>query len=378
MTDAATVDAAADWAGAYVHIPFCSRVCPYCDFAVVEGKSDLAGRYVDALITEIHAEPEWRRLDAVFVGGGTPSHIDPALLGRVIDTLSERFGLSDGAEVTLEANPEDASLDRTTAWAGAGFNRVSFGVQSLDARMLDYLGRRHTPDDAANAVTAARDGGIGSISVDLIFGSPGESLDSWTRTVETAAGFDVDHLSTYALTVERGTALGRAVAAGALAPDADDQADLYEAMVEILGGAGYERYEVSNHMRPGHACRYNLTAWAQGEYVAFGMGAHSYRNRERAWRVRRLDTYIERIEQTGSAVQGRERLDPESIERERLMLGLRRTAGVRAGETGAAWAQSAEGQRFIDAGVVEHRDDRIVVLQPLLTDAVARSVLGSW
>lgn len=371
-----TVDEAASWAGAYVHVPFCARVCPYCDFAVVAGRDDVTGRYFAALEAEIAAEPAWRPLDAVFVGGGTPSHVPAHHLAGVLARLDQRFGLAPGAEVTLEANPEDWSPERSSALREAGFDRVSFGVQSFDADVLAYLGRRHTPEQAEAAVRVAGATGFRSVAVDLIMGSPGESLDSWKHTVDTAIDLGVDHVSTYTLTVERGTPLGRAVAGGAAAPDPDHQADEYDYAATALAAAGLDRYEVSNHARRGYECRYNLIVWAQGEYLAFGMGAHGHREGTRTWRVRRLDAYLDRVERGGSGVQDSETLDGVARERERLFVGLRRAAGVVAGDFGEEWLASPEAVRMLDAGVVARHGARIVVQRPLLTDAVARSVVG--
>ena len=377
FVDPSWVDEAVNWAGAYLHIPFCGRVCPYCDFAVVEGRDEVVRRYVDAMLAEIAVEPPWRTIDAVFVGGGTPSHVDPAMLDELVGGVRDRFGVSADAEITLEANPEDWTPARAKALIGAGFNRVSLGVQSLDPDVLSFLGRRHSPQNALEAVAVARRQGFTSVSVDLIMGSPGESLASWRQTVEVVAWLDVDHVSAYGLTVERGTPLGRAVAAGAPGPDPDEQADKYEYAQETFSGAGLVQYEVSNYARPGHECRYNLGTWAQGEYLAFGMGAHGHRDGERTWRVRRLEAYVDRIQGGESAIVGRERLTGDARERERLMVGVPRTAGVVPGDVGDAWLAGPEAQRFIEADIVVKRADRIVVTRPLMTDAVARSILAA-
>ena len=370
------VDGAAEWAGAYVHIPFCARICPYCDFAVVEGRDDVITRYIDAVCTEISTAPTWRRLDAIFVGGGTPSHVEASQLAAVLDGLSDQFGISSDAEVTLEANPEDWDIAKATELRAAGFTRVSFGAQSLDEEVLDYLGRRHSPQDVALAVANARDAGFDSVSVDLILGSPGETLESWRSTVDGALALEPDHVSVYALTVERGTPLGQAVASGAAAPDPDDQADKYEYAQETLEAGGLSQYEVSNYSKAGHECRYNLVAWAHGEYAAFGLGAHGHLGGERYWNVRRLDAYLDRIESGESALQGRERLDAVASQRERLILGLRRTAGVDPGELGQRWLATSEASRFVEAGILADRTDRLVVANPLMADAVARALVG--
>lgn len=373
---AALADAAEGWAGAYLHIPFCARVCPYCDFAVVAGRDDVMGRYLDALVTEITAAERWRPLDAVFIGGGTPSRVAPADLGRVIRALADRHGLAPDAEVTMEANPEDWSPAAAEGYAAAGVTRVSFGVQSMDGSVLAALGRRHDTVQAADAVAAARRGGIGSVSVDLIFGQPLETAASWRATLDAVVALDPDHVSTYALTVERGTPLGRAVAAGAPAPDPDVQAERWETATAVLGDAGYVRYEVSNHARPGHVCRYNLGVWAGGEYLAHGLGAHGHRDGERFHNVRALDEYLRRVEATGSGMQSVEHADAWDREVERLFVGVRRSAGVRLGDGGTAFVASTDGERLLAAGVIGVEGDRLVVRRPLLTDLVARELLG--
>ncbi len=369
-------DSAAALRTAYVHIPFCARICPYCDFAVVEGRGGVVDRYVDAVLREIDDEAAWGPLDAVFFGGGTPSSVPPSALSRILSGLVDRFGLAADAEVTLEANPEDWAHDRAATLAEIGFTRVSFGAQSFDEVVLAALGRRHGPHDIVRAVEVARSELFASVSLDLIFGTPSESLASWGATVERAIALGVDHVSTYSLTVEPPTALGRAVRAGAPAPDPDDQADKWELAEERLGAVGLVRYEVSNHARPGHPCRYNLGVWAQGEYLAFGMGAHGFRSGIRKRNVRRLDTYLDRVEAGLGAVQATDTVDGWVAEVERLMLGLRRRAGVVAGEGGAALLASPDGHRLVEAGVVAEIDGRLVVTRPLLTDEVVRAVLG--
>lgn len=375
--DPGPADAAAGQFGAYVHIPFCRRVCPYCDFAVVAGREDLAERYVEALAAEIGAAPRFPGpLAAVFVGGGTPSRLTSALLGRVLRALTDRFGLAPGAEVTLEANPEDWSPRLAEGLAVAGFNRVSLGAQSFDAGVLAALGRHHRPEQAEQAVAAAREAGFAAVNLDLIYGTPGESAASWRTSVGRALATGVGHLSVYALTVEHGTALSRAVAAGAPVPDPDHQAALWEEASRLGAEAGMARYEVSNFARPGRGCLYNLITWAQGEYEGFGAGAHRHRGGARSWNVRRVDRYVESLEAGESPVSGEERLGPWERERERLVLGLRRAAGVVAGEAGRRLEESPAGSRLLTAGVLERVGDRLYVGRPLLGDEVSRAVLA--
>lgn len=369
-------DAFASATAAYIHIPFCSAVCPYCDFAVVAGQDHLARRYIDAVIAEIAASTPWRPLNSVYFGGGTPSQVHPGLLGEVLEALSRRHGLAPGAEVTLEANPEDFGRDRAAAIVRLGFNRVSFGAQSFDDSVLASLGRRHGPAEITGAVRAARDAGFESISVDLIYGTPGENDSSWASTLGRAVSLEPDHVSCYALTVEAGTPLGRDVKRGAPSPDPDVQADRHTTADSVLGAAGLQRYEVSNWARPGHECDYNMTVWAQGEYLAFGNGAHGFRDGVRFRNHRRLEAYIDRVESGRSPRAGQEPVQDWDAELDRVLVGLRRTAGVAQGPATRALLESYEGRQLIRAGVISADAERLYVSRPLLTDAVLRSVLS--
>jgi putative oxygen-independent coproporphyrinogen III oxidase len=372
----AEADAFADAAAAYVHIPFCSAVCPYCDFAVVAGQDHLAARYVDAVCTEIERGESWRPLNAVYFGGGTPSHIDPDLLARIVATLEDKHGLASDAEMTLEANPEDFTAGSGGDLRAAGFNRISFGAQSFDGTVLASLGRRHQAEDIEAAVAAARSAGFDNVSIDLIYGTPGESDASWGETLGRGIALQPDHVSCYALTVEPGTPLGRSVQAGALAPDPDVQADRYLLAERMLIAAGFVRYEVSNWARPARECRYNLVVWAQGEYEAYGNGAHGFRRGRRFRNHRRLDAYIERIEAGTSPRAGEDRIEGWDGELDRLFVGLRRAVGVSTGVATDTLLSSEEGRALVEAKVISQRSGRLFVDRPLLTDAVHRSVLA--
>jgi putative oxygen-independent coproporphyrinogen III oxidase len=372
-------DAAASWRSAYVHIPFCRRRCPYCDFAVVAEGESPAGvtvdGYVDAVCTEIGMEPRWDTLDAVNFGGGTPTTLDPSLVSRVIDALRHRFGIAAGAEVSVEANPEDVTSGLVTGLVAAGVTRVSLGVQSFDDAVLRALGRRHDAAAACAAVRTVRAGGVASVSLDLIYGTPGESQESWRTTVDSALELDPDHLSAYALTVERGTELSRRIARGAPAPDPDAQAEAHELLVDAISGSRLVHYELSNFAAPGHPCRYNLATWAQGDYVGFGLGAHGHRDGVRTRNVRRIDRYLQQVAEGKRPESGFEGLDVWGREQERLMLGLRRCAGVVPGEGGTALLASGRGRRLVEAGVLSSRGGRLFIDRPMLADEVNRAIL---
>jgi putative oxygen-independent coproporphyrinogen III oxidase len=369
-------DSHATSAAAYVHIPFCSAVCPYCDFAVVAGQDHLAARYTEAVCSEIAGVNPWRPLDAVCFGGGTPNHIDPALLGRVLDTLGAKHGIAGDAEVSLEANPEDFTPEQAKRLRDIGFNRVSFGAQSFDDQVLSSLGRRHLPLQIDDSVKAARQAGFDNVSLDLIYGTPEETDSSWRSSLERGLGTNPDHVSCYALTVERGTPLDRSVRDGAEAPDPDVQADRFEAADRTLKSSGFFRYEVSNWSLPGRECRYNLTVWAQGEYEAYGNGAHGFRGGRRFRNHRRLDAYLERIESGQSALAGEDLIAGWDAEIDRLFVGLRRTVGAVSGAGTEALLASDEGRALVELGILEERDGRLIVARPLMTDAVHRSLLG--
>ena len=362
-----------------MHVPFCHRRCPYCDFAVVTpeegGPPDAFDRYVDALVDEIRMEEEFGSLSAVNLGGGTPSRLTLHQLDRILEALRGRFGVEVEAEVSLEANPEDWTRRHARAIAALGFTRVSLGVQSFDSVVLSELGRSHTEHQAKRSVEVSREAGF-SVGLDLIYGSPAESMDSWERTVQTALDLAPDHISAYSLTVERGTELSRLVQAGAPAPDPDDQADKYEHLAAQAPGGGFVRYEISNYAQQGHACLYNLSTWGQGEYVGFGLGAHDHRTGVRSRNVRRLDRYLEDVEAGRRPIAGKEDVSGWDAELERLMLGLRRAAGVEAGRGGAKLVASEAGKRLVRAGVLSQEAGWLQVSQPLLTDEVTRAVLS--
>ncbi len=322
---------------AYLHIPFCTVRCGYCDFNTYAGAERWMPAYVAALTQEIRtAAACWERpvLDTIFFGGGTPSLLPLDSVRRLVETLRSSFVIAQEAEVSLEANPCSITPAKLEGWLQAGVNRLSVGVQSLDRAALRFLDRRHDGPQALGALRAARSAGFANVSADLIYGIPGLGLDPWMRTLEGVLEARPDHVSAYELTVEAGTPLAARVASGACRmPDADAQLSQYWAAADHLERAGWEHYEISNWSRPGMACRHNLTYWRGEAYFGFGAGAHGMRVLpggaiERTWNVRPIAAYITAIQERGEAVEGSERLDGRLRAAEAAMLGVRLLQGL--------------------------------------------------
>jgi oxygen-independent coproporphyrinogen-3 oxidase len=264
----------------------------------------------------------------VFVGGGTPTLLPAADLVRLLDTVRSVFGLADDAEVTTEANPDSVEPSQLETLRAGGFTRISFGMQSAVPSVLATLDRTHDPANVPRAVAAARAAGFGQVSLDLISGTPGESLADWQTSVEAALALSPDHVSAYALIVEEGTALARRVARGELAaPDDDDVADKYELADQLLEAAGYDWYELSNWARtPTAQCRHNLGYWTGADWWGVGPGAHSHIGGVRWWNVKHPTAYAARLDNRSSPAQARETLDPETRRVERVLLESRLAA----------------------------------------------------
>jgi oxygen-independent coproporphyrinogen-3 oxidase len=306
--------------GVYIHIPFCSRRCDYCAFATWTDRHHLQEQYLRALVADIErsAMPP---VTSVFVGGGTPTLVTPALLAEVLRAVP----VTQGAEITVECNPDDVDEPMMATYAAAGVNRVSIGVQSMVPHVLASLGRSHDPANVERAVAAVRAAGIPTFNLDLIYGGAGESLDDWRATLRRALDLEPFHVSAYALTVEAGTPLFDQPERH---PDDDDLADKYEAADDALTAAGLANYEVSNWARPGHECRHNVLYWEQGEYLGFGSAAHSHRDGRRFWNLRTPERYLAAVEAGTSTEAAGETLDPHTRRIEGLQLALRMREGV--------------------------------------------------
>ena len=313
--------------GIYVHIPFCARRCPYCDFAVsINARADFRAAYVDALARELRAELRAHpvEFDTVFFGGGTPTELAAGVLNGLLRILRESGQLASDAEIALEANPENLDFDYLAELRAGGWNRLSLGAQSFSASALEKFGRAHAPDRIDEVVGAARAAGFDNVSLDLIYGEGFTSLPAWRETLTRALALNVEHLSCYSLTIEAGTHFGHLAARGLLkVPSDDGQADLMDAAAQILGAAGLERYEVSNWARAGFECRHNLNYWRGGDYLAAGCGAHGHWNGRRHWNVRDAKTYIAQMSSHAHALAGEETLDARQRLSERVALGVR-------------------------------------------------------
>jgi len=364
--------------GLYLHLPFCSAICPYCDFAVLTGGRQQRARFVDSLLAEIAlwraAAASWRTFDTVYFGGGTPSALAPADLARILAAARAALPVAADAWIAFEANPEDVDAESLRRWRDLGVAMLSLGVQSFDAGTLRFLGRRHTPDQARQAVTLALAAGFPSVSIDLIYGAdeaagggpPGSapvaagdapdepgppagatdelaaaapgpparwrpgSLARWRRDLEQAVALGPHHLSCYQLTIHEGTPFGFREARGELRQLPDDaQADLFRLTHSFLGRHGYEAYEVSNFARaPEHRSRHNPKYWDHTPYLGLGPSAHSFAGRKRWWNERKLGAWQAKIAAGELPIAGGEELGQRELALEELMLALRTTAGI--------------------------------------------------
>jgi putative oxygen-independent coproporphyrinogen III oxidase len=378
--------------GFYVHVPFCRVRCGYCDFntytAAELGTGPGASRdsYADAAISEVRLA---RRVlgdadvpvQTVFFGGGTPTLLPPDDLTRVVEAIDREFGLADGAEVSTEANPDSVDADDLARLRAGGINRISFGMQSAVRHVLEVLDRTHDPDRVPQVVRWAREAGFDQVSLDLIYGTPGESAVDWATSLEAALSCEPDHLSAYALIVEEGTALARQIRRGQVRiPDDDDLADKYLIADEALAAAGMHWYEVSNWARDAQsACRHNVLYWTGGDWWGVGPGAHAHVGGVRWWNVKHPSAYATRIEQGVSPAHGREVLDEETRRVERVLLETRLHAGLSTDVLDEAGRAALPG--LVDRGLVDPDPaarGAVVLTRTgrLLADAVVRDLLS--
>ncbi len=344
---------------AYVHVPFCIHRCGYCDFTVIAGRDDLFTGYLSALEQELIHSGSPHEVDTLFVGGGTPTYFPPRELTCFLEMLARHLPLSAGGEFSIEANPSGFDSLRGDLLAEAGINRISLGVQSTHLRHLQTLERDHTLEDITRAVEIARPR-VRNVSLDLIYGIPGQTVAEWRETLEQSLALKPTHLSTYGLTYEKGTAFWVRRRKGQLTPvDETVELAMYRSAIERLPAAGFEHYELSNYALPGYRCRHNEVYWQADEYLGFGPGAAAFVKGIRFQNHRSTTTWIKKILAGESAIMSREKLTPEEQAREAIMLGLRQRDGILLDDFARRFGYRIEDlqpdklQQHVDAGRLE-------------------------
>ena len=324
----------------YIHIPYCVKRCGYCDFntytpselKIATRLSEVSNSYIDLLLLEIKqakAQVGSAFVPSIFFGGGTPSLMEPSDIGRVIDQIKQEFVLNSDAEVTMECNPDTVSKDNLAAFREVGVNRVSFGMQSAVPHVLATLDRTHNPENLLQVTTWAKEVGFSEISVDLIYGTPGETLDDWQKSIDVALSLPITHISAYALIIEEGTKLAAQIKRGEVAPVDDDlAAEKYLLADKEFTAAGFQWYELSNWAKPESLSKHNLAYWLGENWWGAGPGAHSHLNGKRFWNVKHPNLYKEKIQSNLSPIADSEVLEEIQIASEKLMLSLRLPSGV--------------------------------------------------
>ena len=331
----------------YVHIPYCVKRCGYCDFNTYTptdllsqnstnndsaSVQTVANGYIDLVIQEIELARRTigeASVPTIFFGGGTPTLLPARDLLRIVDAISGRFSLERRCEVTVEANPDSVTKESLATLRAGGINRISFGMQSAVPHVLKVLDRTHRSENLVSATQWAKEVGFDHISVDLIYGTPGESLDDWKVSIDAALALPIDHISAYALIVEQGTKLARQVNSGEITmPDDDETAEKYRMADDSFSQAGFTWYELSNWARPGGECRHNIAYWQNSEWWGLGPGAHSHLENSRWWNVKHPNTYRAKITANETPIQEREELSLDNQRTENLMLAIRMKAGI--------------------------------------------------
>ena len=374
----------------YVHIPYCVKRCGYCDFNTYtpselrEGGTleTVSGDYIDAVLREIQIARETVSavgVSTIFFGGGTPSLLPPQDLGRVISAIKEKFSLAMDAEITLEANPDSVHASKLIDLRAAGFNRISFGMQSALPHVLHVLDRTHKPENISKVVEAARVAGFESISLDLIYGTPGETLEDFRISVITALDQGVDHLSAYALIVESGTKLASQIQRGDLSmPNDDLMADMYLLVDQLCEEAGLSWYELSNWAIPNHASRHNIAYWRNANWWGLGPGAHSHLNGVRWWNVKHPTAYKTALLENRSPMQDREELTAQQISDESIMLSIRMRDGISLADLSQAQREKVAPYRQSGHIDTSHWDEGSLQLTPngrLIADRIVRELV---
>lgn len=358
----------------YVHIPFCPKVCPYCAFYKEASDRNKTQRFLDAVLAELEVRMRDRAVqpETIFFGGGTPSALSTAQLEYLLTGLRERLDLSALREWTLEMNPATVSLEKARLLRDLGVNRISMGVQSWDEGLLKVLGRVHTSAQAERSYAILREAGFENVNLDFIFAVPTQTRAQWRETLEKTIALGPEHISAYCLTYEEDTAFFARFQKGELAQDVDWDADLFEMTMDLLGGAGYAQYEISNYARSGRECLHNLAYWLGADYLGLGPSAFSTSGAQRWQNAADTTTYCDRILAGESAESFSEALDDATRQGERIAFSLRTRLGVPR-ELVAPW--SAEVAQFEDDGFLKAEGDRLLLTRrgKLVADALAET-----
>ena len=375
----------------YIHIPYCVKRCGYCDFNTytpgeLKPGSDIAqvsNGYIDLLIHEgkiAHSEVKTTKpIETIFFGGGTPTLMEPADLGRVLKSLEADFGFASDIEITIEANPDTVSKEKLADLREVGINRISIGMQSAVPHVLAVLDRTHNPENVIKATTWAREVGFEQVSADLIYGAPGESLEDWETTIDAALALPITHISAYALIVESGTKLAAQVKRGeVIIPEDDQTADKYLMADEKFRKAGFNWYELSNWSKPEGECRHNMAYWEGADWWGLGPGAHSHLNGKRFWNVKHPTAYRERLEANQSPIMDSEQLTLEEMENERVMLEIRLLRGLE--KSSLTSASLARLESYLTGGQISQEQwDQgrisLTISGRLMADRIVREIL---
>lgn len=369
-------------AGIYIHIPLCKQRCIYCDFYSTQ-LSERADDYVAAVVSEAAMRTNDDVIKTIYIGGGTPSQLTLAQLTRLVAGLRVSFDLSMVEEFTVEVNPDDVDLDYICGLVDLGVNRVSMGVQSFVDEELHTINRRHDAGQAIDAINNIRDAGIGNVSIDLIYGIPGQTVEIWRKSVSTAVGLGVEHLSAYNLTYEEGTPLWRMREAGKLKPVDDDTCvEMYKCLTEILAGAGYEHYEISNFARPGFRSKHNSAYWNGTPYIGLGAAAHSYDGEVRSYNIASFHEYVKQIN-AGHLPSVNEDLQQWERYDEMVMVALRTADGLNLDLLSKRFPGDYlnhflnEAQKHLTQGNLICREGRYVIPEDrwMVGDAVIRDLM---
>jgi oxygen-independent coproporphyrinogen-3 oxidase len=341
----------------YLHIPFCVKKCIYCDFFSVRYDEALVSGYVASAVHELDVrKKDAGELKTVYIGGGTPTVVPTGSLVTLLRAIGVSFALAPDAEITMEANPGTIDREKARALADAGVNRFSIGVQSFDDRELRLLGRIHTAEDVRKATSAVREADVRNLSIDLVYGIPGQTGDSWSKTVATAIELAPEHISAYELTPERSTPLHEAIAAKTLEmPPEETVLAMYSHAIDTLGDRGYGHYEISNFAKPGFRCRHNVNYWDRGQYIGIGASAHSFIGNRRMRNTSDIAKYRELLQKGELPVDESIEVSPEEAVREFIFLGLRKREGLditKMGKTAGDGILNAA-REFVDQGLIE-------------------------